>query len=87
MIRTARAIERDHETRKEWPSGLSDLVPAELTSLPDDPWGNPLSYERKAGGKGYRLSCLGADRAPGGVDADADILVEDGKFVAGGPSG
>ena len=84
MIRTARAIERYHARKREWPATLADLVPRDFAVVPADPWGNPLAYERKPGGKGYKLSCLGADRVPGGVDEDADLLVEDGEFVQGG---
>lgn len=84
MIRTARAIERYHARKKTWPASLADLVPGDFAVIPSDPWGNPLEYERKDGGKGYRLSCYGADRARGGVDENADILVEDGEFLQGG---
>jgi hypothetical protein len=84
MIRTARAIERYHARKRAWPEALTDLVPAEFAVVPADPWGQPLRYERKPGGRGYRLSCYGADGTRGGVDQDADILVEDGEFKEGG---
>ena len=84
MIRTARAVERYHARKREWPASLDDLVPKDLTSVPPDPWGNALVYERKAGGKGYTLSCFGADRARGGVGEDADLLVDNGRFLEGG---
>jgi hypothetical protein len=84
MIRTARAIESFHVRRKEWPAQLSDLVPEELTKTILDPWGRPLGYEKKPGGSGYRLTCLGGDGAPGGVDENADLIVEDGRFLQGG---
>jgi hypothetical protein len=84
MIRTARAIERYHSRKREWPASLDDLVPKDLTMVPKDPWGKVLEYERKQGGAGYKLSCFGADGVRGGADQDADLLVEDGEFVRGG---
>jgi hypothetical protein len=84
MIRTARAIERYHARKRTWPASLDDLVPKDLAAVPADPWGNALVYERKPSGKGYKLSCFGADAARGGVGEDADTLVEDGRFLEGG---
>ncbi len=86
LVQTGRAVERFHERRGTWPATLDDLVPEFLATRPIDPWGRPLAYRGKPGG-GYVLSCYGADGAPGGDGADADIVVEDGEFVGGAGEG
>lgn len=86
LIQTARAVERFRQTNGRSPSSLDELVPAYLSSRPVDPWGRPLDYRMKPGG-GYRLDCLGADGAEGGEGENADVVVEDGRFVAGNPEG
>jgi len=47
---------------------------ATIRNLPDDPWGHPYLYSAPGpGGKPYAIRSLGADGAPGGEGADADI--------------
>lgn len=44
--------------------------------VPPDPWGTPYQYRFPAAapGKDFDLLSLGKDKAPGGVDLDADII-------------
>ncbi len=86
VVQTARAVERFHREKGRWPSTLDELVPAYLSSKPVDPWGRLLDYRAKVGG-GYVLGCLGADGAAGGEGENADLLVEDGKWVKGSAEG
>lgn len=44
-----------------------------LDELPKDPWGRPYLYEITASGE-PRVICLGADGAPGGDGANADVF-------------
>lgn len=80
MIQVARAIESFRSRERRFPSGLADLVPSRLPSVPLDPWDHPLQYEVVAGR--YRLRCLGSDGLPGGSGDAADLLVVNGDFVA-----
>jgi len=72
----------DHDG--EYPAALSALIEPHddgftylkaLTLIPD-PWERPYIYERKAGGRGWRLICYGADGKPGGSGEARDLLVE-----------
>ncbi|MFP4145638.1 MAG: type II secretion system major pseudopilin GspG [Phycisphaeraceae bacterium] len=46
-----------------------------MTSLPDDPWGNPYEYASPAlNGEPYEIISYGADGREGGQGADADII-------------
>jgi tetratricopeptide (TPR) repeat protein len=76
---TTRAIERFHADQGRWPLRLDELVPAWLERLEEDPWGRQVRYERT--GKGYRVSCLGADGRSGGSNDDQDVVVENGEFL------
>lgn len=51
-----------------------------LAQVPVDPWGQPYLYQSPAAEAPYELLSLGADGAPGGDGADADIsnLVQGG---------
>jgi len=56
------------------------LFPATLAELGEelaaqDPWGRPYAYVQLPEGEGFELSCLGADGAPGGRGAQADLEV------------
>jgi hypothetical protein len=84
MILTARALDRYRSRKRTYPEDLASLVPDHLEAFPTDAWGQPFSYHVKGGGRGYVLSCLGADGAPGGSGDSGDIVVEDGRFVRGG---
>jgi hypothetical protein len=86
LIQSARALERFREATGSSPSSLRELVPAYLPAEPVDPWGRALEYRAKPGG-GYTLRCRGADAADGGGGENADLVVEDGKFVRGSPEG
>jgi len=81
MVRTARVLERYRSRRGRLPERLSDLVPGWLSETPIDPWGNPLAYRTTRKGRGYELTCLGADGMPGGTGEDADLHVSNGEFV------
>jgi outer membrane protein assembly factor BamD (BamD/ComL family) len=80
MVQIARAIESFRKENARAPASLEELVPAKLTSVPNDPWGRPFRYETTA--RGYRLSCRGAEGAPEGSAAAAGLLVVDGEFRA-----
>ena len=56
------------ETAERWRGPYLD------EAVPTDPWGNPYRYERRSDvPRGYLLYSLGADGAPGGENAAADI--------------
>jgi len=80
MVQISRAIESFRREKGRAPATLEDLVPAKLTSVPNDPWDRPFLYETTA--RGYRLRCRGAERAPEGSAAAAGLLVVDGEFSA-----
>jgi general secretion pathway protein G len=45
-------------------------------AIPPDPWGTPYQYQSPGpDGRDYRITSLGADRAPGGSGDDADIVL------------
>jgi general secretion pathway protein G len=48
------------------------------SKVPTDAWGGPFSYQQEDGGRGYTLSSLGEDAAPGGEGTDADIVSKSG---------
>jgi general secretion pathway protein G len=51
------------------------LGPYLVTSVPNDPWGQPYVYRREAGGaEGFSLVSYGADRRAGGTGTDADVV-------------
>lgn len=83
MIQVARAIEAYRSAERRVPASLQELVPNRLDAVPADPWNHQLSYD--VVGTGYRLRCLGDDGAPGGEGAAADLVVQNGEFVAGRP--
>lgn len=39
-----------------------------------DPWGNPLKYERVPASDSWRIRCLGADGKPRGLGVNADLV-------------
>ena len=78
MVQIARAIEAFRKEKGRAPATLDELIPATFETVPLDPWNRPFLYATTA--LGYRLTCLGADGAPGG-EADAeDVVVVDGAF-------
>jgi len=83
MVQVSRAVEafRAHERRV--PRALDELVPGRLESVPQDPWDHALEYQPRE--RGYRLICRGSDGAPGGEGDAADLVVDDGAFVAARP--
>jgi hypothetical protein len=83
MVLIARASESFRRENGRAPATLDDLVPAKIASVPNDPWGQPFLYETTP--RGYRLTCLGADGAPGGAAEAADLVVADGAFLEGKP--
>lgn len=87
MIRTSKALDRSRRARRAWPASLDRLLPELIAEPPIDPWGRPLAYERKANGRGYRLSCLGSDGRPGGTGDAADLLVDERGWVASPTAG
>jgi hypothetical protein len=78
MVQIARAIETFRREDGHAPATLDELVPGRIASVPRDPWDRPFMYETTA--RGYRLTCQGADGAPGGAAESADVLVVDGEF-------
>jgi len=86
MIHTARALQSSRWRRRAWPESLDRLMPDLLHEPPIDPWGRPLSYQRKPRNRGYVLSCYGSDGKPGGLGKAADIHIEDGEFVSRPPT-
>ena len=84
LVQVARSVERYRADARAAPSSLDDLVPRYLDAVPEDPWGRALVYTVGPGARRYRLSCLGADGAPGGEGDDVDLVVADGAFVAEG---
>jgi hypothetical protein len=83
MVQISRAIESFRRERGRPPATLADLVPAKLSSVPNDPWERPFLYETTA--RGYRLRCRGAEGAPAGSAAAAGLLVVDGEFRSVAP--
>lgn len=81
LVQTGRALERFHATNRRWPASLQELVPGDLDREPTDPWDRPLQYRLLPGGKGYAMTCLGADGSEGGEGDDADLRVMTGRFV------
>lgn len=81
MVKTARAIQSYKGRHGRPPASLDRLLPDLLAEPPIDPWGRALVYERTSGGRGYRLSCYGADGRPGGAGEAADWHVVNGAFV------
>ena len=68
----ARAVVAYRQREGFRPAKLEDLVVAGLLeTLPSDPWGGRLGYERT--GTGMRLWSLGVDGAPGGTGTAGDI--------------
>jgi general secretion pathway protein G len=59
-----------------WPEG------GYLPGAPVDPWGNPYIYRIPDAGTGYELVSLGADGAPGGEGAAADLRRGPGGALA-----
>jgi type II secretion system protein G len=50
----------------------------DVTTIPNDPSGIPYRYQSlDAAGKHYRITSLGGDSRPGGMESDADIIVSD----------
>ena len=78
---TSAAVERYRERTRRLPTSLQEMVPGELPSLPRDPWGSELLYERR--GDHYALSTLGEDRMPGGEGEKMDLRVVDGHITLG----
>jgi len=83
MVLIARASESFRRENGRTPNTLDEIVPAKIASVPNDPWGHPFLYAATA--RGYRLTCQGADGAPGGAGEAADLIVVDGAFVPAQP--
>jgi hypothetical protein len=83
MVQIARASESFGRERGRRPATLEELVPAKMASVPVDPWGHPFLYEATT--RGYRLTCQGADGAPGGSADAADLIVVNGAFIPAQP--
>jgi hypothetical protein len=83
MVQIARASESYQRDHGRTPATLDELVPVKIASVPNDPWGHPFLYAST--GRGYRLTCQGADGAPGGSADAADLIVVDGAFVPAQP--
>jgi len=82
-VQVSRAIEAYRVRERRVPGALEDLVPARLAAVPRDPWDRSLEYEPRD--RGYRLMCRGSDGVPGGDGDAADVIVENGEFVAARP--
>jgi len=83
MVQIARASESFRRENGRTPASLDELVPTKIASIPNDPWGHPFVYAATA--SGYRLTCQGADGAPGGRAEAADLIVVDGAFLPAQP--
>jgi len=83
MIQIARGIEMYRLAQGRAPASLAELVPAQLTEIPQDPWGSDFAYQ--ASGRRYVLRCEGSDGAAGGSGDAEDITVRDGEFVGAAP--
>ncbi|WDE97679.1 type II secretion system protein GspG [Lentisphaera profundi] len=67
------------------PESLNELVEntrqlkgwkRQMDKAPEDSWKNPLIFERSSNNRhGFVIRSLGADSAPGGQDANADLVV------------
>jgi hypothetical protein len=76
----ATAIEKHRFREGRLPESLEELVPSDLTSVPNDPWGTALVFHRR--GDGYLLMSLGADGTAAGSGLSMDLKVEDGELTA-----
>jgi general secretion pathway protein G len=66
------------------PETLEELVPKYLSEIPlRDGWGNEFIYEVGEDNQTYSLISLGKDGVEGGEGFNADIVVENGEFIAG----
>lgn len=66
-----RALVEKPASAKTFPEG------GYLSSMPEDPWGNPFQYVYPgSNGRKYDLYSLGADAAEGGEGYDADIYYQ-----------
>jgi hypothetical protein len=83
MIQVSRAIEDFRAQERRVPRAPDDLVPRRLDAVPRDPWDHALEYVARE--RGYRLICLGSDGEPGGEGDAADVIVDNGAFVAARP--
>jgi hypothetical protein len=83
MVQVSRAVEAFRAGERRVPRTLDELVPRRLESVPRDPWEHALEYEPRD--RGYRLICRGSDGLPGGEGDAADLVVDDGAFVAARP--
>jgi type II secretion system protein G len=65
------------------PAGCAGWNGPYVAKVPTDPWGNAYVYESPGEHGGFDLSSLGADGAPGGEDADADVVSwAEGRLLA-----
>ena len=79
MATIGNAIDVYRVRHNKLPESLDALVEdRELKSKPLDAWGNAYLYERSSSAPdGYRVTSLGADGAPGGDEANADLHSDD----------
>jgi hypothetical protein len=67
---TGYAAERYRRAHGAWPNAASDLVPAFMATVPEDPWsGNPVLMSSDA--DGFRIWSIGRD----GVDDRGDLTI------------
>jgi hypothetical protein len=83
------ALERFRRANMTYPAALTELVPAYLPSVPNDPFdGKPLKYFRTAAG-GYRAYSIGAngvdDDGNPGLSPDGEVDVHRNDLVIGSP--
>ena len=83
MVALGKTLERYRRQHRRYPATLQQLEPQFLERPAVDPWGRPFVYEPLRNAKGYLLACLGEDGGSGGVGADADLHVRDGRFISG----
>jgi ribosomal protein L40E/type II secretory pathway pseudopilin PulG len=95
MRTIATALEKFHAQRGYYPPSLSSIdeveravMPSSVDGLPAvDGWRTPFKVWSDANGTHYGITSFGRDRtegpSPGGetTDMDADIVLEDGRFV------
>ncbi|MBS2032766.1 MAG: type II secretion system protein GspG [Deltaproteobacteria bacterium] len=77
MVTIGNALDVYRVRHNKLPESLAALA-EELKRAPTDAWGNAYLYERTSSTRdGYRITSLGADGAPGGEGADADLHSDD----------
>lgn len=76
IARLQATLDSYRDEHHRYPETLESM-PGMSPKLLTDPWGSPYSYAPTADGKGYRMSCLGADKT---ADTNDDLDSKDFNF-------